>query len=181
MKPVQVTITAKQAGKGYIYPYQRHIRVSELDIYEVPLYEIRIEPGLTFKAIRFGLTPQTPAPQLRHCNNGLNSYHKTIPTWVPGYSPHSYVGIGRRGAWRILDGKEFLLHEGADPDEGTVGGSLGCIEIVKGSEWNRFLASLEQVSGGTCEQISSAHSMTLVIEAAPYPVARLFSRQPVGR
>jgi hypothetical protein len=91
---------------------------------------------------------------------------------VPNYSPHSFNGIARPGAWRLLPGKGFLIHEGADSRRRDVGGSIGCIEIVDG-RWNAFIGDIERLAGTTCVQIGPSRLLTVKIETAPYPNARL--------
>jgi len=170
---VRVTLTRNIVGSTLIYPYARHMQVSQLPIYEVPLYQLRIEPNTVFKAVRFGLTPQDPPPATRTCNVGLFRQRVAHPAWVPGYSPHSFAGAGRPGAWRILPGQQYLLHEGSDPSEGSYGGSLGCVELAGAMAWNSFLSTLERLAGANCAAIGAAQAMTLVIENATYTQARL--------
>jgi hypothetical protein len=93
------------------------------------------------------------------------------PTWLH-YDTHSFGAQGIRGAWRILEGRQFLLHEGATPPAG-IGASLGCIEVTNFHEWNKFLYTLESVAGGNCHQISAANLFVLIIEAAHFPIAHL--------
>lgn len=173
MRPVQVRVTKNIVGNSLIYPYARNMQAAPLPIYEVPLYELLVEPNSSFKIVRFGLTPLSPPPATRTCNVGLSSFRLVHPIWIAGYSPHSFRGIGRPGAWRILPGRQYLLHEGSNAAEGTVGGSLGCIEVAGASEWNSFLSALENRAGANCARISVAKALTLVLEAASYPQARL--------
>lgn len=174
MKTVEVTVTSKKNGTALTYPYERHVHYTdEMPIYEVPTYEVEVSGRPhSFKAVRFGLTPH-PAPwaETRHCNTGLATYHKVTPTWLH-YDTHSFGAQGIRGAWRILEGRQFLLHEGATPPEG-IGASLGCIEVVNFHEWNRFLHMLKIAAGANCHQISTSKSFTLIIEAAHFPIAHL--------
>src|SRR5262249_34413346 len=147
---VHVVITGKILGQTFVVPYSHHgglqtyvvggVRTDTPVVYKVPYYEVRIEGGRKYKAVRFGLQNkgQVPPPATRRCDAGLSAAHDCTPTWVPGYSPHSFAGGSRRGAWRLLPGRGFLIHEGADTSAGQVGGSLGCVEILDG-DWNGFL------------------------------------------
>ena len=143
-------------------------------IYKVPWYEVRIEGGGTYKAIRFGLQNkgQMPPAPSRPCDAGLSAGRTCKPTWVPGYSPHSFAGDSRAGAWRLLPGKGFLVHEGVDAKKGQVGGSLGCVEILEG-QWNAFLNELEALGKVPCPAPGAAGKLKVVIEPAGYPVATL--------
>ncbi|MBI2901361.1 MAG: hypothetical protein HYY17_14345 [Planctomycetes bacterium] len=143
-------------------------------VYKVPYYFIRVEGGGEYKAVRFGLQNKgtLPPPATRPCDAGLSSPRVCNPTWVPGYSPHSFPGSSRAGAWRLLPGKGFLVHEGANTLLGQVGGSLGCVEILDG-RWNEFLGEIERIGKSTCSDIGSKGKLKVTIEAASYPVATL--------
>jgi hypothetical protein len=67
-----------------------------------------------------------------------------------------------------LPGKSFLIHEGANRPAGQVGGTIGCIEVLDG-RWNTFLAEIEKIGGGTCQQIAAGRKLTVKIEFAQYP------------
>jgi hypothetical protein len=176
---VQVTITAKQLGTTYVVPYSHALHLQFYGtghpvIYQVPYYEVRVGGGGTYSAVRFGLqnNGKLPPAATRHCDAGLAAARVCAPTWVPGYSPHSFEGASRPGAWRLLPGRGFLIHEGADTSQGQVGGSLGCVEILDG-DWNTFLAEIEKLGGASCPQIGATGGLTVTIEAAPFPVATL--------
>src|SRR6266852_4275243 len=141
---VHVVITARIIGRTWVVPYshgaglelyvERGVQTNKPVIYEVPSYELRVEGGGKYKAVRFGLQNKgrMPPPPFCHCDAGLWAEHPCTPTWVPGYSPHSFRGGPWAGAWRLLPGRGFLIHEGADTRVGYVGGSLGCVEILDG-------------------------------------------------
>ena len=177
---IQIVITGKGKGNTFVVPYS-HTAGLQMDantgkpvIYKVPWYEVRIGGGGAYRAVRFGLQNKghAPPPALRACDAGLSSGRICTPMWVPGYSPHSFAGGSRTGAWRLLPGKGFLIHEGADGAKGQVGGSLGCVEILDGG-WNAFLGELEKLGGDSCASLGAAGKMSVKIEAASFPVATL--------
>ena len=176
-RTVKVTVKAKQVGTWTTAPFSHESGLDMGAIYEVPIYEIAIEPKYFFKAVRFGLVnrKQKPPPKSRQCDAGLTAPRTVNPTWVPHYSPHSFRGAARPGAWRILPGKQFLIHEGSADKNRSIGGSLGCIEIVGVGEWNRFLSSIESEGAATSAQIGAAQTLVLKIEQASYPFAKLLS------
>jgi hypothetical protein len=173
MNAIEVTITSKRTGTALTYPYDRHVKYpdNEAPLYEVPTYELKVSGSHhVFRVVRFGLTPARPPwAHARMCNTGIATYHKVTPTWLH-YDTHSFGAQGIRGAWRIFEGKEFLLHEGATPPDGF-GASLGCIEVVDFREWNKFLHTLQHASGSNLHHMSVAKSFTLIIEAAHFPMA----------
>jgi len=179
---VVVTVTSQIVGTGMVVPYnheqglQTHRpapgRPAQLVLYQVPLYEVKVEGGQRYKAVRFAVRNTGASPATRGCDTGLSHARTCTPSWVPNYSPHSFNGIARPGAWRLLPGKGFLIHEGADSRRRDVGGSIGCIEIVDG-RWNAFLGDIERLAGTTCVQIGPSRLLTVKIETAPYPNARL--------
>ncbi len=179
---VTVTVTSQIVGTGLVVPYnhQQGLQVrrpapgrpGQLVLYQVPLYEVRIEGARSYKAIRFAVRNTGAAPSTRGCDTGLSHPRTCTPSWVPNYSPHSFNGIARPGAWQLLPGEGFLIHEGADSRRREVGGSIGCIEIVDGG-WNSFLADIEHLSGAICSQIGQERLLTVKIQAAPYPTATL--------
>lgn len=180
--PVTVTVTSEVLGTGIVAPYnhEQGLQVrrpmpgtpGQLVLYQVPLYGVRIEGARTYKAIRFAVRNTGATQTTRGCDTGLSYARTCKPSWVPNYSPHSFDGIARPGAWQLLPDRGFLIHEGADSRRRQVGGSIGCIEIVDG-EWNSFLADIERLSEATCAQIGRARALTVKIEAAPYPTATL--------
>ena len=145
-------------------------------VYEVPFYDVRIEGGGLYAAVRFGLqnTGALPPPRVRTCDAGLSQARVCTPSWVPGYSPHSFRGASRAGAWRLLAARGFLIHEGADTRKGQVGGSLGCVEILDG-RWNAFLSEIEKVGGASCPEIGRAGALTVTVASAPFPMATLIT------
>lgn len=179
MKPmIEVVITGITKGDAFIIPYSHadglQFTGGKPVVYRVPWYEVRVEGGGSYRAIRFGLRNrgQTPPPAVRPCDAGLSAGRTCTPTWVPGYSPHSFAGGSRAGAWRLLPGKGFLIHEGADGNKGQIGGSLGCVEILDG-QWNGFLGELEALGGQTCPSLGATGRLKVKIEPATYPVATL--------
>jgi hypothetical protein len=186
MTPVQVhvIVTARQQGKTLIVPYNHSvglqmrivngIRTGDFVVYEVPFYEILIEGGSRYSAVRFGLQNkgESNPPSKRTCDAGLSHSSLCTPSWRPDYSPHSFRGSSRPGAWCLLPGRGFLIHEGADTRLGQVGGSLGCIEILDGG-WNGFLREIETLGGGTCSAIAVAHKLKVTIQSTLFPAARL--------
>jgi|SRR5579871_5027513 len=187
MATVQVVITGRILGKTFVVPYshqgglQFYIdsgrRTEEPVIYEVPFYEVSIAGGSRYGAVRFGIQNQGQMPPMAvcRCNAGISIAQTCTPTWVPGYSPHSFTGNSRPGAWRLLAGKGFLIHEGANTRMNQVGGSLGCVEILDGG-WNTFLGEIERLGGAPCAAIGASGSLKVTIEAAALPMATLRPR-----
>jgi hypothetical protein len=187
MKNVHVVVTAEILGKTLVVPFShdrglqffvQNRQVTESPVvYQVPSYEVRIEGGSQYSAVRFGLQNKgfMPPPTSWRCDAGLSAEHHCTPTWVPGYSPHSFTGTSRPGAWRLLLGRGFLIHEGADTTLGQVGGSLGCIEILDG-EWNTFLGEIERIGGAPCAGLGNAGRLKVDIEAAALPMATLVTQ-----
>ena len=137
--------------------------------YQVPAYEVYVSGAGPFRAIRFGLRNTGGAPTSRRpCD--LSQHRICQPTWVPTYSPRSFQGRSRLGAWRLLAGKDFLIHEGPSPAE--YGGSIGCIEILDG-KWGHFLWQIESFANVDCARLGAAGALTVIIEAATYPLAIL--------
>ncbi len=181
--PVHVIITDKITGDVKICPFiypaglqyyiVRGVKTDTPVLYKVPAYEVRIDGGNKYDAVRFGLQNKgvLPPPTDRKCDAGLANPQVWIPEWIADYSPHSFVGGIRKGAWRLIPGKAWLIHEGADRGSGY-GGSLGCIEILDG-HWNGFLDEIETLGGDTCAQIATARGLKVTIVAAVRPTAHL--------
>jgi hypothetical protein len=181
-KPVSIIVTGRANGVGPVVPYSKEkglqsyftstgIRTTRLVVYNVPIYQVRIEGGSVYDAVRFGLRHRDElTPDRRPCDTGLANNRICHPRWIPGYSPHSFVGESRTGAWQLLPGKNFLIHEGADRAAGQVGGSTGCIEILDGT-WNDFLAEIEKLAGADCSAIGAMSKLTVTIEETRYPIA----------
>jgi hypothetical protein len=183
MNAVNVTVTNRQIGTGPVVPYSHRAGLQVYSggyksglpvVYTVPTYELRIESGGTYAVVRFGLrkTHDKATPQVRPCDSGLHETRVCTPSWLPHYSPHSFRGSSRPGAWQLLPGKGFLIHEGANRSAGEVGGSIGCIEVLDG-RWNTFLAEIEKIGGGPCHGIAASRKLTVTIELAQYPQAVL--------
>jgi hypothetical protein len=183
MTSVQITVTNRQVGTGPVVPYShskglQFYRGEALRpvVYSVPVYELRITSGASYAVVRFGLHNRgdDATPRVRACDAGLHEPRDCTPSWMPHYSPHSFHGGVRAGAWQLLPGKGFLIHEGANRLTDQVAGSIGCIEVLDG-RWNTFLAEIERIGGGTCYQIAASRKLSVKIEFAPYPQAVLRS------
>jgi len=179
-KPVVVTITGRELGRWILTPFQygpglQRYASGAFVRYEVPIYAVSVKGGREFKAIRFGLVNRgvLPPPAVRTCDAGLSAARVANPSWVATYSPHSFRLPGRPGAWRLIEGKGFLIHQGTDDPTTTAGGSLGCVEIVGKNEWNSFLGDLESISGADCARIASSKAITVKVEHATFPTAKL--------
>lgn len=189
LNDVGLTITSKTNGFAAVVPYS-HARglqtiVDRLGqlcavVYRIPAYQIRIDGGDTYTAVRFGLqnTGAWPAPATRKCDAGLFHAHTCRPTWNPGYSPHSFRGMGTPGAWVLLLGRGFLIHEGPDRARNGVGGSLGCVEILDG-KWDAFLKQVQKLGNGSCAAIGRAGKLEVTIEAGSYPTGTLIGALPM--
>ena len=181
---VSVTVGSTVLGQTQVVPYShreglqyvavRGVPTDQPLVYKVPYYDVTIQGGSSYTAVRFGLQNKGTAPKTRTCDAGLSSHRVCTPTWLPKYSPHSFNGTSRDGAWILIPGKSFLIHEGADTRIGQVGGSLGCIEILDG-KWNSFLAEIEKLAKTTVTEIGKKGLLSVTIKAAPYPTATLVS------
>jgi hypothetical protein len=138
-------------------------------------FQVSVEGAGEYKAVRFAVRNTGQTPPLRGCDTGLSDNRTCTPTWLSHYSPHSFRGIGRPGAWQLIPGKGFLIHEGADSRKGEVAGGLGCIEIVDGG-WNSFLADIERLGGASCSLISQTRKLTVKIERVTLPAATIVAR-----
>jgi hypothetical protein len=182
MTSVTVTITGKITGTSLIVPYSHdgglqrypsgHAKADEPVIYRINKYEIVVSGGGKYDAVRFGLVNKGSYEATRISDAGLTSPRTVHPSWVPGYSPHSFRGGPYAGAWRILPGKGFLIHEGADETKGQVGGSLGCVEILSG-KWSVFMDELKSRSGLDWPEIGRRKMLKVIVESANYPNAAL--------
>jgi hypothetical protein len=182
MPAVTVKITGKVTGASFIVPFSHagglqkypagHAKAGQLVLYRINKYEITVIGGRRYDAVRFGLQNKGTIVPTRTSDAGLSSPHTVHPTWVPGYSPHSFQGGPYAGAWRILSGRGFLIHEGADSRAGQVGGSLGCVEVLDGG-WRVFMEELKSMCGQPWPMIASRRLLMVVVEHAGYPVATL--------
>lgn len=181
MVDVVITVTSKKVGTWLIAPYNRaeglEYGLGYETRYQVPIYEIIVGKAIAspvFKAVRFGLVRNNkqPPPEQRWCDAGLADAQTTRPTWVPTYMPHSFEG-SRPGAWQLYPGKGWLIHEGTQNTTDFVGGSLGCIEIVGPSEWNRFLNTIEGQAGTDCATVGRKKMLQVIIQQAERPMAVL--------
>jgi len=186
---VNVTITSNTNQFAGIVPFSHESGLQTIVdglgqtcavVYKVPAYDVKVDGGGTYLAVRYGMqnNHKWPAPVTRRCDAGL--YHPRIcaPSWKPVYSPHSFVGAGRVGAWVLLPHKGFYIHEGPDRNKGGVGGSLGCIEIMD-ARWNEFLDEIEHLGNASCAAIGGAGKLKVRIEGDHYPNATLLGAIPV--
>lgn len=181
---VHVTITNRITGRALVCPYShsQHLQFYTVDgvvtdqpvLYSIPVYEVRVDGGDSYDAVRFGLQNHgtLPPPKTRICDAGISHAHVCTPGWNPTYCPHSFDRVNRVGAWRLFPGKTFYIHEGPIRNRGGYGGSLGCVEILDGY-WNDFLSDIERLGKGRSDQIASLHGLRVTIEAAPRAHARL--------
>ena len=182
MAQVTVKVTGKVTGTSLIVPYShanglqyypaRHPKAGQPVLYRINKYEMVVAGGGTYQAVRFGLQNTGDLSRARVSDAGLSAARTLHPTWVPGYSPHSFRGGPYAGAWRLLPGKGFLIHEGADSRLGQVGGSLGCVEVLDGG-WSVFMDEVKKICGSDWPNIGSRSLMTVEMEAASFPTATL--------
>ena len=182
MAAVTVRITGTVVGTSFIVPYSHtdglqqypagHAKAGQAVVYQIAKYEMAVVGGGTYAVIRFGLQNKGTIVRTRTADAGLTSPRTVNPTWVPGYSPHSFHGGPYEGAWRILPGKGFLIHEGADTRAGQVGGSLGCVEVLDGG-WSVFMDELKSSCGQPWPIIANRHLLKVVVEHGSYPTATL--------
>ena len=180
VRKVQVHVTSEKDGTALIAPYSHARHLNLATIYQVPSYKMTVTGSKTggeqlFKVIRFGLRRRgadpLPVPAQLTCNAGLTSGRTFMPSWNKSYSPRSFTGTARRGAWVLVG--HILIHEG--PAAGEVAGSLGCIEVTGTGEWNRFLGTIESFAGATCARVGQKGALTVKLGGAPRPVAVLRS------
>lgn len=185
MKRVSVTVTSKVVGSTLVVPFnfteglqtypKGHPKVGTNPLYRINKYAMIVHGPDTeseYHVIRFGLQNKGTVPKHRISDAGLTSGRVAKPTWVPGYKPHSFEATGYEGAWRIIDGKGFLIHEGPDVGQNQVGGSLGCIEVLDG-RWPDFMDELINITEKPWPEIGRHRLMTLTIHATHAPMATL--------
>lgn len=182
MATVAVTLTNKVVGTTLIVPFSHseglqrypagHPKGGQPVIYRIHKYELVVDGSKKYEVVRFGPQNKGTISASRVSDAGLTAARKVHPSWVPGYSPHSFSGGPFAGAWRILPGKGFLIHEGANESLGQVGGSLGCVEVL-GGKWADFLNTIRNVCGTDWGTIGARGGMHLTIEAGSYPTATL--------
>jgi hypothetical protein len=182
MATVAVKITNRVVGISLIVPFSHsqglqrypagHAKAGQLVIYRVNKYEMVVNGSTRYEVVRFGLQNDGTVPPSRVSDAGLTAARTVHPSWVPGYSPHSFAGGPFAGAWRILPGRGFLIHEGANEALGQVGGSLGCVEVL-GGRWPNFLSELKTVCGVAWPKIGAQGLMNLTVEVGNYPTATL--------
>jgi len=182
MATVTVKLTNKVVGMSLIVPFSHaqglqeypagHAKSGQLVVYRINKYEMVVNGATTYHVVRFGLQNKGTILPSRSADAGLTVKRTVQPSWVPGYSPHSFSGGPFAGAWRILPGQGFLIHEGANEALGQVGGSLGCVEVL-GGKWPNFLNELKTVCGVNWPAIGAQGLMNLTIEAGSNPIATL--------
>lgn len=182
MATVSVKLTSKVVGTSLIVPFSHshglqrypagHAKAGQLVVYQINKYEMVVNGSTKYEVVRFGLQNKGTIPASRVSDAGLNAPRTEHPSWVPGYSPHSFTGGPFAGAWRILPSRGFLIHEGANEALGQVGGSLGCVEVL-GGKWPSFLNELKTVCGVDWPTIGAQRLLVLTIDAGPYPTATL--------
>jgi hypothetical protein len=180
--PVSVRVTSKVVGSTLIVPFnfkdglqtypKGHPKAGGNPLYRVNKYAMLVNGQTQYEVIRFGLQNHGTVPKMRICDAGLRSGRTVRPSWVPGYKPHSFEATGYEGAWRIIDGKGFLIHEGPDVGQNQVGGSLGCIEVLDG-RWPDFMDELINITEQQWPEIGKHRLMTLTIDATHSPTAVL--------
>lgn len=182
MPTVAVKLTNKAVGTTLIVPFSHsqglqrypagHAKAGQSVIYRINKYEMVVNGSKKYEVVRFGLQNNRTISSSRVSDAGLTAPRAVHPSWVPGYSPHSFSGGPFAGAWRILPGRGFLIHEGANESLGQVGGSLGCVEVL-GGKWPDFLNTLKTVCGADWPTIGAQGLMNLTIDAGSYPTATL--------
>lgn len=182
MRRVTVRITGKATGTSLIVPYSHaaglqyypagHAKAGQPVIYRINKYELVVVGARKYDVVRFGLQNTSTLSATRVSDAGLSAAHTVNASWVAGYSPHSFRGGPYAGAWRLLPGKGFLIHEGADSRRGQVGGSLGCVEVLDGG-WSGFMDELKTACAASWADIGSRGLMTVVVEPVSYPIATL--------
>jgi hypothetical protein len=182
MNKVKVRLTSNVLGTSLIVPYSSadglqmypsgHPKAGQPVIYRISKYKMLINESSSYEVVRFGLQNKNTISPNRVSDAGLWAAHVVTPAWVPGYSPHSFRGGAYTGAWQILPGKSFLIHEGANEGKGEVGGSLGCVEVL-GGRWPAFLNELKTLCGADWAMIGSRRLMTLTVDASAPPMATL--------
>ena len=182
MAKVKIVVSGVPIGQSFIVPYNHkdglqhypagHAKAKQPVIYSIAKYEVEVVGGNKYHAVRFGLVNKGTLESTRVSDAGLSAERTTYPTWVPGYSPHSFAGSAYAGAWRLIPAKGFLIHEGADGRAGQVGGSLGCIEILDGG-WAPFMEELKAKAKENWATIGAKQLLEVAIKRASSPIATL--------
>ncbi len=179
---VNVTVTSKVIGAAIVVPFSLtegaqtyppgHPKVGDNPLYRISTYAMVVDGKSEYEVIRFGLQNKGTILKQRICDAGLACGQSARPTWVPGYKPHSFEATGYEGAWRIMDGKAFLIHEGPNTGLYQAGGSLGCIEALN-TRWPDFLDELINITGEPWPEIGKHRLINLTLNAASAPMATL--------
>ena len=182
MTPVAVRLTNNVVGTTLIVPFGHsdglqmypdgHVKAGQPVVYRIHKYELIVNGTTKYEVVRFGLQNKGTILPSRISDAGLTAPRTVQPSWVPGYSPHSFTGGPYAGAWRILHDKGFLIHEGANESAGQVGGSLGCVEVL-GGKWPAFLTQLKSICGADMPVIGARGLMKFTIDAGVYPTATI--------
>jgi hypothetical protein len=189
LKKVHLTVTSTANGYAGVVPYSHEHGLDTFkdalgqryaNVYKVPAYEVKIDDGDTYLAVRYGFQNKGDghAPKTRNCDAGIAHRHMCLPTWKQNYGPHSFHGTGLTGAWILFPHKTFYIHEGPDRAKNGIGGSLGCIEILDG-KWDDFLQQIESLGNGTCEALGAAGKLHVSIKAGSYPTGTFLGAFPV--
>ena len=180
--PLLITVTKRLTGSIWaLSPYNPEQGVQGAPVYLVPTYVLTLATAdgrkvcpRDFKVIRFGLkrtaaTDALPSPPELLCNVGLFSEQQHTAAWISTYRVHSGPG-SIVGAWQLTG--SFLLHEGS-PDPSSPWGTYGCVEVVGNDEWKRLLSTIQSFSGADLATVGSRKLLTVRIQAASAPMAKL--------
>jgi len=189
LNKVHVTITSTANEYAAVVPFSHQHGLDTFydalgqkyaNVYKVPAYEVNIDGGDTYLAVRYGYQNKGDGktPKSRQCDAGIAHHHRCLPTWKPGYNPHSFQGTGTLGAWILFPHKTFYIHEGPDRTNNGIGGSLGCVEILDG-RWDDFLSQIKDLGNGECEVLGAAGKLHVSIQAGSYPTGTFLGAFPV--
>ena len=111
MPPISVKVTSNVVGTSLIIPFNYteglqmypagHSKAGQPVIYRINKYEMVVDASKSYHVVRFGLQNNGKIPASRISDAGLTAPRTVHPSWVPGYSPHSFQGGPYAGAWRI--------------------------------------------------------------------------------
>jgi hypothetical protein len=153
-------------------------------LYYVPAYQVVVNGGSRYRAIRFALQNWGTAwPADCRCDAGISHKVELRPSWDPNYETVTLVGPP--GGWRLFPDAPpdsryygYLIHNVPDQrnlNNPQLAGSFGCVEILDG-QWNAFLLDIQRVTGKSKEQLGRERGLRVSFEAATFPGATL-SRQ----
>ena len=117
MAALTVRVTGKITGNSLIIPFSHtdglqmypagHRKEGQAVLYKIAKYEMSVAGGDTFDVVRFGLQNNGKIAASRRSDAGLSVHHSTHPSWVPGYSPHSFHGGPTQGPGESCTGAGF--------------------------------------------------------------------------